>query len=141
MLREKLVKITLEWEEKFGVAPRITGNISEYDAAMLVGMSEEKYSEYMKDVTAVQKGADFEFNGVKYQIKATRPSGKKNSTVTRVPKANNFDWDKLIWISYDKNYEILEAWEWDVADYKAKFANQKGTTVKEIRTGKCLLQK
>ena len=29
-----------------------------YDAAMLVGISEEKYSEYMKEVTTVHKNID-----------------------------------------------------------------------------------
>ena len=36
-LREALVSITLEWEQRYGVAPRITANLSEYDAAMLAG--------------------------------------------------------------------------------------------------------
>ena len=40
MIREKLIEIALEWQEKFGVAPSITNSISEYDAAKLVGMSE-----------------------------------------------------------------------------------------------------
>ena len=49
MLRDKLVEVALEWQSKFGVAPSITSAVSEYDAAMLVGMSESDYSEYMKD--------------------------------------------------------------------------------------------
>lgn len=31
---------------------------TKYDAAMLVGISEEKYSEYMKEVTTVHKNID-----------------------------------------------------------------------------------
>ena len=103
MLRDELVRISLEWQEKFGVSPQITSTISEYDAAMLVGMSEPEYSEYMKDKTAVSKGADFVFNNIRYQIKANRPSGKPGSFVTLVSKASNYLWDKLIWILYDKN--------------------------------------
>lgn len=61
-LRNKLIDIALQWQESFGVAPSITSALSEYDAAMLVGMSENEYSEYMKDKTAVSKGADFVFN-------------------------------------------------------------------------------
>ena len=53
MLRQKLIEVALEWQEKFGVAPQITTPLSEYDAAMLVGMSEEEYSAYMQDKTAV----------------------------------------------------------------------------------------
>lgn len=76
-LRNKLIDIALQWQESFGVAPSITSALSEYDAAMLVGMSENEYSEYMKDKTAVSKGADFVFNNIRYQVKANRPSGKK----------------------------------------------------------------
>lgn len=61
MLRDKLVEIALQWQSKYGVAPQITSVISEFDAAMLVGMSESDYSDYMQDKTAVSKGADFVF--------------------------------------------------------------------------------
>ena len=54
-LRNKLIDIALLWQENFGVAPSITSAISEYDAAMLIGMPENEYSEYMKDKTAVSK--------------------------------------------------------------------------------------
>lgn len=76
-LRNKLVEIALQWQERYGVAPSITSTISEYDAAMLVGMSENDYSAYMKDKTAVNKGSDFVFNNTRSQVKANRPSGKK----------------------------------------------------------------
>ena len=108
-LRENLVETALQWQKNFGVAPSITSAISEYDAAMLIGMSESEYSEYMQDKTAVSKGSDFVFKNIRYQVKANRPSGKKGSFVTKVPKASNYDWDKLIWILYDKNYVIQEA--------------------------------
>ncbi|MBR6367305.1 MAG: hypothetical protein IKR89_02930 [Bacteroidaceae bacterium] len=75
----------------------------------LIGMSESEYSEYMQDKTAVSKGSDFVFKNIRYQVKANRPSGKKGSFVTKVPKASNYDWDKLIWILYDKNYVIQES--------------------------------
>ncbi len=85
MLRDKLVETALEWQKKFGVAPQITSTLSEFDAAILIGMTENEYSEYMKDKTAVQKGFDFIFNGIPYQIKANRPSGKPRSEVSKVP--------------------------------------------------------
>ena len=113
-LRDKLADIALQWQASFGVAPSITSSISEYDAAMLVGMSEKEYSDYMRDKTAVAKGTDFVYRNIKYQVKANRPSGKKGSFVTKVPKASNYLWDKLIWILYDKNYMMQEAWEWNV---------------------------
>lgn len=138
MLRDKLVETALEWQEKFGVAPQITSVLSEYDAAMLVGMSEKDYSDYMQDKTAVQKGFDFIFNGIRYQIKANRPSGKPRSEVSKVPGVSNYTWDKLIWILYDKNYVMQEAWEWDVESYKTAFAETKRLSPEDYRKGKCL---
>ena len=48
-LRDRLVSITLEWEEQYGVAPRTTSAISEYDAAMLVGFPEREYSRFSEN--------------------------------------------------------------------------------------------
>ena len=141
ILRDKLVNIALEWQDSFGVAPSITSALSEYDAAMLVGMPENEYSEYMKDKTAVSKGADFVFNHQRYQVKANRPSGKPGSKVTMVPKATNYLWDKLIWILYDQHYVMLEAWEWDVEDYKLEFDDKKRISPNDYRKGKCLFTK
>jgi hypothetical protein len=140
-LRNKLVEIALQWQERYGVAPSITSTISEYDAAMLVGMSENDYSAYMKDKTAVNKGSDFVFNNTRYQIKANRPSGKKGSFVTMVPKAANYEWDRLIWILYDKNYVIQEAWEWGVEEYKDAFDAIKRLSPDHYRKGRCLYKK
>ena len=46
----------------------------------------------MKDKTAVSKGADFVYKNTRYQVKANRPSGKKGSRVTMVPKASNYEY-------------------------------------------------
>ena len=140
-LRNKLVDTALQWQERFGGAPSITSAISEYDAALLVGMTENEYSDYMQDKTAVSKGADFIFNKTRYQVKANRPSGKKGSFVTMVPKATNYEWDKLIWILYDKNYVMQEAWEWCVKDYQAAFDGIKRLSPSHYRKGKCLYKK
>lgn len=140
-LRNKLVVIALQWQESFGVAPSITSAISEYDAALLVGMTENEYSEYMKDKTAVNKGSDFVFNNQRYQIKANRPSGKPGSKVTMVAKATNYLWDKLIWILYDKQYVMQEAWEWDVDKYKLEFDSKSRISPDDYRKGKCLYKK
>lgn len=138
MLRDKLADIALQWQASFGVAPSITSSISEYDAAMLVGMSEKEYSDYMRDKTAVAKGTDFVYRNIKYQVKANRPSGKKGSFVTKVPKASNYLWDKLIWILYDKNYMMQEAWECNVEDYKMAFENKDRLSPEDYRQGHCL---
>ncbi len=120
-LRHQLVSIALEWQRRFGVAPPITSALSEYDAALLVGCSEENYALYMRDKTAVARGADFIHEGKRYQVKACRPSGKQGSRITWVPKANNFDWDYLIWVHYTTTYDIIEAWLWNVDDYRQSF--------------------
>ncbi len=140
MLRKKLIDVALEWQERFGVSPQITTPISEYNAAMLVGMSEDEYSDYMQDKTAVNKGSDFVFKGIRYQVKGNRPSGKPGSFITMVPKATNYDWDKLIWVLYDKNYVIQEAWEWDMQAYEQAFHDIKRLSPKDYRQGKCLYQ-
>ena len=132
-LRKQLVKITLAWECRYGVAPRITATVSEYDAAILVGMREEDYSEYMQDKTAVSRGWDFEFKGIRYQIKGTRPSGKPGSEVKKAFKLNNYNWDVLIWINYNKNYEMVEAWAWKVKNYEREFDLGKSIRCEEVR--------
>ena len=120
-IRNQLVETALAWERSFGNAPSITTVLSEYDAAMLVGMTEEQYSHCMKGATSVQKGYDFKFNGLRYQVKGNRPSGKPGSFVTWVPKATNYEWDRLVWVLYDSKYEIQEAWVWEVTKYKEEF--------------------
>ena len=134
-LRDILVDVALQWQASFGIAPSITSSISEYDAAMLVGMSEKEYSDYMRDKTAVAKGTDFVYRNIRYQVKANRPSGKKGSKVTMVPKASNYEWGRLIWILYDKDYVMQEAWEWYMKDYKMAFENKKDYLPKTTEKG------
>lgn len=134
-LRKKLVDLALTWERAFGNAPHITAVLSELDAAMLVGCSIDGYAESMRGVTAVRRGHDFEFKGRRYQVKANRPSGKPGSFVTLVPKAKNFDWDVLIWILYDKDYDIQEAWSWEAAPYRQAFELLKRLAPAHYRRG------
>jgi hypothetical protein len=137
-LRQQLISIALEWQRRFGVAPAITSALSEYDAAMLVECPEEYYSRFMQNRTAVSRGPDFVHNGTRYQIKATRPSGRPGSTVTKVPKAINYDWDYLIWINYSTAYEVIEAWQWPVAEYRNSFHEVDRISPTDMRTGKRL---
>ena len=137
-LRERLIQIALEWQKLYGVAPAITSALSEYDAAQLIGMSERDYSLYMQDKTAVMKGHDFIFQDIKYQIKAHRPSGKKNSKITNAGKAKNYEWDYLIWICYNENYTIQEAWCWERKKYIDAFDSKQRITPLDMRNGKCL---
>ena len=134
-LRHELVKLSLKWQKLYGVAPQITTVISEYDVAMLLGMPEEEYSFYMQDKTAVSKGCDFEYNGKRYQIKANRPSGKPGSKVTIVAKASNYDWDYLIWVLYNKEYIMQEAWIWEREEYIKEFDTKKRISPDDYRRG------
>ena len=120
-LRARLVAVALEWQSAFGVAPSVTSVLSEFDAALLVGCPVDRYCADGSSRTAVLKGHDFIHRGLRYQVKANRPSGKPGSFVMLVAKASNYDWDRLIWILYDREYRIAEAWEWSVDDYRAKF--------------------
>ncbi len=137
-LRSRLVAVTLQWERAFGVAPQITGALSEYDAARLVGHSDESFARDCVGRTAVSKGSDFEFQGLRYQVKANRPSGKPGSVVTKVGKAANYDWDRLIWVLYDSAYVMLEAWEWDVDAYRVSFDSQAHVRPPDMRRGRRL---
>ncbi|MCP5500973.1 MAG: hypothetical protein H7A25_13790 [Leptospiraceae bacterium] len=137
-IRDSLVNIALEWEDRYTVMPQITSAISEYDAAKLVGCDDEKYSKSMKNQTAVTKGFDFLFENKKYQIKANRPSGKPGSKVTKVANAKNYDWDILIWILYDTKFILNEAWKFKVSEYKNLFDNKKRLSPDDMRKGECL---
>jgi hypothetical protein len=137
-LRQQLVQCALRWERAFGNAPQITSALSEYDAAMLLGLTLEQYSECMHGATAVRKGYDFCFQSKRYQVKGNRPSGKPGSFVTRVAKATNYEWDFLVWILYDSKYEIQEAWLWEVAEYVAQFDAVKRLSPQHYRMGKQL---
>jgi hypothetical protein len=118
-LRERLVSTALEWQQRFGVAPSITSAISEYDAALLIGVPIDKVAEAIGDASAVRKGFDFAWKGTRYQVKANRPSGRRGSTVTKCAKASNYDFDVLIWILYDPSYVIQEAWRWEMENYRS----------------------
>jgi len=137
-LRSALVAIALEWEQRYGVAPAVTSALSEYDAARLIGHTPESLALDCVGRTAVTRGTDFRHGECRYQVKACRPSGKRGSVVTKVPKAANFDWDRLIWILYDREFRLLEAWEWPVGAYKSAFESVDRLSPSMMREGRAL---
>jgi hypothetical protein len=137
-LRQELIDLALEWERRYAVAPSITNALSEYDAARLVGHTADSLGLDCVGRTAVTRGADFSHNGLRYQVKACRPSGKPGSFVTKVPNVTNYEWDRLIWVLYDREYHLLEAWEWDVESYRAAFDGLKRLGPKHMRAGRAL---
>ena len=124
-LRDLLVQISLEWERRFAVAPQITVSVAKYDAAKLVGTSLKVGKGRKESDTAVTNGVDFRKDNIFYQVKSNRPSGKLGSKVTLVGKATNFDWHKLVWILYDREYNIKEAWEFSRNKYRELFEPKK----------------
>lgn len=137
-LRDTLVKITLEWERRYGVAPAITSAISEYDAARLVGHTADSFALDGVGRTAVTRGMDFQFEGLRYQVKACRPSGKPGSKITKVPKASNHEWDLLVWILYDREFRVLEAWEWTVEAYRTTFHTRDRLSPSMMQAGRAI---
>lgn len=134
-LRQTLIDAALAWQARYGVAPHITSALSELDAARLVGMSEAEYSASRQQATAVQRGYDFMFRGERYQVKANRPSGRRGSVVTLVSKPRNYDWNHLIWILYDRDYNIVEAWRWEVDAFRSKCSDVKRLSPQHLRGG------
>jgi hypothetical protein len=141
-LRRRLVQVTLEWESHFGVAPSVTSALSELDAALLVGMKEDTYCADGKLRTAVSKDTDFICDGIRYQVTANRPSGKKGSPVTLVSqkteKKKPFGWDRIIWILYDRFYVLQEAWEFTAEEYRTRFNHLTRLSPDHMRQGRCL---
>lgn len=137
-LRKDAVTLALQWQKRYGVAPAITSAIAEYDAARLVGMRDRAYSNFMQGGTSVRRGYDFIFRGKKYQVKANRPSGRQGSRVSLVVKARNYDWDFLVWVLYDREYGMQEAWQWGVRRYVKCFANKEKLRPEDMRRGKRL---
>ena len=134
-LRNLLVQVSLEWERRFAVAPPITSAIAEYDAAKLAGTSLRVGKGRKESDTAVMKGFDFRKGSSRYQVKSNRPTGKPGSPVTLVGKAKTFDWDSLIWVLYDREYTIEEAWEFTCNKYRGLFEFKKRLSPDDMRKG------
>jgi len=137
-LRQVLVAVALEWERRYRVSPAITATVSEFDAARLVGHTADSFAADCEGRTAVTRGADFCHGGLRYQVKANRPSGKPGSPVTLVAKAKNYEWDRLIWLLYDREFRLLEAWEWTVKEYREAFDALSRLSPAHMRRGRAL---
>lgn len=137
-LRNRLVSVALEWERIFGVEPLILSAVSEYDAARLVGHTDESYREDRVRRSIASYGTDFTFKGLRYHVKANQMRGGSASSVSRVSEARNYHWDRLVWILYDHDFTIQEAWEWEVAEYRAEFEGRSPLSVNNMRQGKRL---
>ncbi len=106
---------------------------------MLLGSTSAAYGTSCATRTAVTRGHDFIFQNKRYQVKANRPSGKPGSPVTLVAKPSNYDWDFLIWILYDRDYAIQEAWLWPVDQYRIMLGSKPRISPSDLRAGTRLL--
>jgi hypothetical protein len=138
-LRDHLCENAVKWQEKYRVAPNIISAISEFDAARLVGMSEEEYAERERGRTSA---AGFIFREMRYQVLGTRREGirERPESIVIHKRPSNYDWDYLIWIRYNKSYVIQEAWRWDVVLYTEYFNQNDRMTLNDMRLGENLLR-
>ncbi|HPA19522.1 MAG TPA: hypothetical protein PLU30_17375 [Verrucomicrobiae bacterium] len=139
-LRDELIRTALEWQRIYGNAPSITGALGEYDAAMLVGCSEEAYRKQMALRSVVAPGHDFEHDGKRYQVRANRPSGRPGSPVTLVNKPKKLDWDFFVWVHYYEDFTLREAWLWPTSDFVAAFSHKNRLSPEDMRRGKRLFE-
>jgi hypothetical protein len=141
LLRDRLVETAIEWQEKYGVSPRvspiITPAIAEYDAARIIGISEEEYAELERDrhlaFNFIYKGKRYRTRGSRQKSLSERPEG---TVIYEKPK--DFEWDCFIFILYRKSYVIEEAWLWEVASYKEFFYQNDKMSFSDMRQGKYL---
>ncbi len=139
-IRDDLVQTVLNWEDRFGFFPGqagITAAVSEYDAAMkFFGLNEDEYIASIPDRTAVGRGYDFKSNNKRIQVKANRPSRRPGAAVWNVGKKVKTDgWDILIYILYDEDYKIQEAYRFDRATYESMFTDGQSLRLDDMRHG------
>jgi hypothetical protein len=134
-LRDRLVSTALEWQHRYGNAPAVTGALGEYDAAMLVGCNEREYRTQMQTRSVVAPDYDFEHQGRRYQVKATRPSGRRGSEVTKVPRPGDHGWDFFLWLNYDERYDLKEAWRWRMSRFRSRLGHKTRLSPSDLRQG------
>ena len=141
-IRDQLVQLVLEWEERFGFFPGqagITAAVSEYDAAMMLGHNEAEYIISVAGRSPVGCGHDFVFKNKKIQVKANRPGGRSGDTVWNAgPKMITGGCDILIYLLYNKDYVVQEAYQFDCNEYEEMFSNKKSLRLEDMRKGKRL---
>ena len=138
-LRSRLCESALNWQEKYRTIPHIMSAISEYDAARIIGMSEEEYAERRRG----RGPTDFVHGGNRYRVRGLRREeggGRPNSLVIH-RRPTNYEWDYFIFILYNKSYEIREAWIWCAASYREYFDRNDNMTLNDMRLGENLLRR
>ena len=60
--------------------------------------------------------------------------------MTLVSLKRKFEWDKLIWLLYNREYVLQEAWEFTVDEYKSHFTQSTRLSPDHMRLGRCLFK-
>lgn len=139
-LRDQLVSIALEWQRTYGNAPAITGTLGEYDAAILVGCTEDEYRTQMRERSVVARDYDFVHQDLRYQVRANRPSGRRGSPVTLVAKPRRYEWDYFVWVHFHTDFRLREVWRWTVADFRAQLGDVPRLSPSHVRRGERLFR-
>jgi hypothetical protein len=137
-LRDRLIHSILEWQEKYGNAPHITPTISEYDAARLVGMSEEEYAQRERGRTPASRKFNFIYKEKRYRVFGSRQFSEGPGRAVIHKKPTNYEWDYFICILYNRPYVIEEAWLWNVASFEEYFDQNDRMPLNDMRSGQRL---
>ena len=131
--REQLISQSLAWESAFGKSPSITGELGEIDAIFSLGFLTPETLRKRRSASAVKSKSDFEVNGLRYQVKANRPSGRPGSKVTKIGVPKPDGWDELLWVLYNKDYRVQEFWKIDHRTFWQALGGNKHLRPKIIR--------
>lgn len=126
--RELLVDLACHWQDPLGVTPAVNYAVARYDAAALAGLAEPR-------CRAVASGADFDHEGQRYQVIASR-----DPEPARIPVVRRAGWDRLIWLVYDRDYALLEAWSCEGEALRARWGDSRILTSDCLRLGEDLLR-
>lgn len=126
--REMLVDLACHWQDPLGVTPAVNYAVARYDAAALAGLAESR-------CRAVASGADFDHEGLRYQVIASR-----DPEPARIPVVRRRGWDCLIWLVYDRDYALLEAWRCEGEALRARWGDSRVLGSDCLRLGEDLLR-
>ncbi|MEO5345790.1 MAG: hypothetical protein H7834_05350 [Magnetococcus sp. YQC-9] len=136
--RDALITLALAWEERYGLPPLQLSVIAARDAALLVGMSDERYSLHMQDrVVPAPSDVDFIFNKNKYVVRSVRRTS--GGELLFIPPAPSSGWDFLIFILYDTKFAIVGAWQMTIDLYQTRCTGRERLTPENLQDGKNLL--
>ncbi|MBF0272703.1 MAG: hypothetical protein HQL98_11645 [Magnetococcales bacterium] len=135
--RDAMTMVALAWEERYGLSPLNLSVLAARDAALLVGMSDERYSLHMQDrVFPAPSDVDFIYNKRRFIVRSVRHS--PSTDARHVAKAHASGWDLLVFIVYDAQYEILGAWQMSNEEYLVQCAQKERLVPEDYQVGKRL---